>query len=496
MAAVKVSTAMQRQVLELHAQGMTARKIAKALKVGRNTIRKIIERGELTSPGAIEPEWSKTIDWERVRLEVSRGVQLNVLAREHAEGVVSYVQFWRQFHKKYPEVPQATMRLEHVPGERMYFDYTEGIEIVDRETGEIKQTQLMCGVLAMSSYTFGEFTWTQKRDDLTRSMENAFRFFGGVTPYVTVDNQRAAVSRAHWYDPDVNPTFVDFANHWGFAVIPARPFKPRDKGANESAIGVVQKQFYQEVRDRTFYSLEELNQDFRLYLDRLNRAVMKDWGVSRLDRFEGERALLRQCPVHNWEQAEWRKAKVHADCHVQVLKKFYSVPYVHIGREVRVRVTSKLIEIFDEDLNPLASHARVHGSERYSTDERHYPAEKLAQTQFSVQSALRESAKIGPETETLITRLLSGSYPLKYLRRVQGILRLHQSGRVTKLAIEHASKMATQFNKPYLQYVQNAAEHFDKNGNRPVVARAAPVRDPNQMYLHENNQSPEYGQET
>ena len=188
MAAVKVSTAMQKQVLELHAQGMTARKIAKTLRVGRNTIKEIIERGELIKPGAIEPGWSKTIDWEKVRLEVSRGTQLNILAREHAEGVVSYVQFWRQFHKKYPEVPQATMRLEHQPGERMFFDYTEGIEIIDRETGEIKQAQLMCGVLAMSSYTFGEFTWTQRRDDLTRSMENAFRFFGGVAPYVTVDN--------------------------------------------------------------------------------------------------------------------------------------------------------------------------------------------------------------------------------------------------------------------------------------------------------------------
>ena len=494
MAAVKVSIAMQEQILKLHREGVAARKIAKTLKVSRNTVKKIIARGELARPGAIEPEWSKKIDWEKVRLEVSRGIGLNILAREHAEGTISYVQFWRQFHKKYPEVPQATMRLEHVPGERMYFDYTEGIDIIDRETGEIKQTQLMCGVLAMSSYTFGEFTMTQKRGDLTRSMENAFRFFGGVTPYVTVDNQRAAVDKAHWYDPDVNPTFVDFANHWGFAVIPARPFRPRDKGANESGIGVVQKQFYQEVRDQKFYSLDELNRTFRTYLDRLNSALMKDWGVSRMARFEGERALLKPCPVENWEQSEWRKAKVHADCHVQVLKKFYSVPYAHVGREVRVRVTSRLIEVFDQDLSPLCSHARLHGRETHSTDSRHYPPEKVACAQFSVQLALREAEKIGSETEKLVGQLLSGSYPLKYLRRVQGILRLHQSGRVTRAGLEHASKMAMQFNKLHFQYVQNAAEHFDKNGNRPVVVRAAPVRDPNQMYLH--NQSPVQGQET
>ena len=167
MAAVKVSIAMQKQILELHEQGLKARQIAKILKVGRNTIRKIIDRGDLVQPGATEPAWSKTIDWEKIRLEVSRGVQLNILAREHAEGKISYVQFWRQFHKKYPELPTVTMRLEHKPGERMYFDYTEGIDIIDRSTGGVKTTQLMCGVLAMSSYTFGEFTWTQKRADLT-----------------------------------------------------------------------------------------------------------------------------------------------------------------------------------------------------------------------------------------------------------------------------------------------------------------------------------------
>jgi transposase len=484
MAAVKVSIPMQKQILELHSQGVKARKISRILKVGRNTVRRVIERGELTAAGAIEPEWSKTIDWEKVRLEVSRGVQLNILAREHAGQAISYVQFWRQFRKTYPKLPTVTMRLTHVPGERCFFDYGDGIDIVCKDTGEVKSTSLMCGVMAMSSYTFGEFTFTQKREDLTRSMENSFRYFGGVTPYVTVDNQKAAVDRAHWYDPDVNPTFVDFANHWGFAVIPARPERPRDKGANESGIGVVQRQFFQEVRDRTFYSLSELNVAFREYLERLNNAVMKDWGVSRLERFEGERHLLKPCPIQNWEQSEWRKAKVHADCHLQVAKKFYSVPFKYVGREVRVRMTSKLIEVFDEDLNPLTAHARLLGKETHSTDPSHYPAEKLALTLFSVQVALREAEKIGEETLKLVTQLLGGSYPLKHLRRVQGILRLHQTKRVTREALEHATKMAVLYNRPQFPYVQATAEYFDKNGLRPTIVRAAPKREQSQMYLH------------
>lgn len=483
-AVVRVSVAMQKQILELHAQGFTARKIAKTLKVGRNTIRALLKRGDLIMPGAVVPPWAESIDWEKVRLEISRGVQMNILAAEYAGDKISYVQFWRQFHKKYPELPTVTMRLHHNPGEKTFFDYTEGIDIVDPTTGEVRTTALFCGVMAMSSYTYGEFTFTMKREELTRSMENAFRYFGGVTPYVTVDNQRAAVDQAHWYDPDVNPTFVDFANHWGFAVIPARPYRPRDKGANESGIGVIQKQFFQEVRNQTFYSLTELNTAFRKYLEKLNAGMMKDWGVSRGDRFEGEKFLLKPCPAANWEQSEWRKAKVHADCHVQVLKKFYSVPFQFVGREVRVRVTSKLIEIFDHDLNPLACHIRLLGKETHSTEPRHYPEEKVAMTQFSVQLAGREAEKIGPETLKLVNELLGGAYPLKFLRRVQGILRLYQSARVSRAGLEHAAKMGLTYNKLQFGYIQATAEYFDRSGNRPSLVRSAPKRDAEDIYLH------------
>jgi hypothetical protein len=484
MATVKVSVAMQKQILELHLKGVTARHIARTLKVGRGTVKRVIERGDVQAPGAPPPGWARSVDWERVRLEASKGVQLNILAREHAGEKISYVQFWRQFYKTYPAVPTVTMRLEHKPAEKTFFDYAEGIDIVNRDTGEVKSTSLMCGVMAMSSYTYGEFTFTQKRDDLVRAMENAFRYFGGVTPYVTVDNQRAAVNRAHWYDPDMNPAFVDFANHWGFAVIPARPYRPQDKAGNECGIGVIQRQFFQEMRGKTFYSLEELNQAFRVYLERLNLSVMKDWGVSRRERFAGERELLKPCPLQNWEMADWKSAKVHADCHVQVLKKFYSVPYKYVGLEVRVKVTARMVEIFDRDLNSLSAHTRLMARELYSTDKRHYPQEKVALTQFSVQQALKASERIGPETLKLVGSLLNGEYPLKYLRRVQGILRLVQSARVSREALEYACKMGTLYNKTQLTYLQSTAEYFDKNGNKPSVVRTAPLREASSMHLH------------
>lgn len=490
MATVKVSVAMQKQILELHFKGYSGRKIAKSLKVSRRTIKRVIARGEAIASSS-EPLWAKLIDWEKVRLEVSRGVQLNILAKEHAGDKISYVQFWRQFYKIYPAVPTVTMRLDHTPGEKIFFDYTDGIDVVDRSTGEIKTTSLMCGVVAMSSYTFGEFTLTQRRDELMRSMENAFRFFGGVSPYVTVDNQKAAVDTAHWYDPDVNPGFVDFANHWGFAVIPARPYRPKDKAGNECGIGVIQRQFFQEVRGKTFYSLDELNREFRIYLDRLNVAIMKDWGVSRLERFSGERNLLKPCPMQNWEVSEWKSPKVHADCHVQVQKKFYSVPYKYVGLEVRAKITAKMIEIFDRDLNPLAAHARLLGKEIYSTDKRHYPEEKVALTQFSVKLAIKNAGAVGPETLALANYLLTGEYPLKYLRRVQGILRLFESARVSRAALEYAAKMGMTYGKHQFGYIQSTAQYFDKNGNKPTIVRTAPKRDVSSMYLHNLNHNEE-----
>lgn len=483
MAGVRVSIPMQKQVLELRAKGFSARKIAKILKKGRNTVRAILDRADVVSSEEL-PDWAKSIDWQKVRSEASRGVQLNILAREHAEDKISYSQFCRQFRKFFPELPVPTMRLEHKPGEKCFFDYGDGIDITDPSTGEKTSTSFLCGVMAMSSFTYGEFTLTQKRDDLIRAMENAFKYFGGVTPYVTVDNQKAAVTKAHWYDPDVNPAFVDFANHWGFAVIPARPERPRDKAGNEAGIGVVQRQFFQEVRNQTFYSLEELNRSFWIYLKRLNTAEMKDWGVSRNERFEGEKHLLKPCATENWELAEWRASKVHADCHIQVQKKFYSVPYKYIGREVRVRVTTKLIEVFDHDLNPLAAHAKLVGRQTHSTDQRHYPEEKVALVQFSVQHAIRESEKIGAETLRLVNSLLSGAYPLRYLRRVQGILRLYQSKRVTKEALEHACKMGMTYQKTQFPYIQSTAQYFDKNGLKPSVVRSAPIREMSSVYLH------------
>jgi hypothetical protein len=478
---------VRNQVLEMSGREVGIKRIAIALRISKNTVRKILRQSkEEKSTKTSEPVWATAVNWTAVRESVGRGVPVNILHRENVDpNEVNYIKFWRYYKSKNPTSKLVTMVLNHKPGERTFFDFTDGINIVDAKTGDVKKTQLLCGVLAFSSLTFGEFVEDQKLPTMLRGMENVFKYFGGITPYLTVDNLKSGVARAHLYDPDVNPTFVDFANHWGFAVIPARPYSPRDKGKNESAIGVIQRQFYQEVRDRTFYSLKELNTEFRKYCDRLNCDKMKDHGgVTRRERFLTEQPHLKPLALQDYEISLCREAKVHSDCHVQVEKNFYSVPHVLVGRSVRVRIKAKLIEIFDESLNVLAVHMKLAGSGKYSTVEAHYPEAKVQASRFEIKYVKSEAMKIGPETVKLIDDIIGGEYPLRHLRRAQGIVRLVQGGRVKPSSLEYASIQAMLFRKTNYNYVKSAAEHYEANGHRPASVKSAPIRSLDEINLH------------
>ena len=160
-------------------------------------------------------------------------------------------------------------------------------------TGNKTLTQFFLGVLPFRLIILQQVVLNQKLSTFIGVQSRMFAYFGGITPYVVVDNLKSGVNKADLYDPDVNPTYCDFANHMDFAVLPARPRKPRDKGSGECHIGVVQRGFFQEVRNRVFYSLHELNQTLRDYLYRLNQDVMKDYGVSRNPALRGREKAVK-----------------------------------------------------------------------------------------------------------------------------------------------------------------------------------------------------------
>lgn len=486
MAGLRKSVAMQNQIYELFDKGHKLRAIARILKIGRNTVRRVLKLRESSSeanPASLAPQDSSALNWPEIVQERARGICLKVLHAEHAPSDWDYHKFWREFKKHAPKEPaNITMRIDHKPAEKTFFDFANGIDIVNLKTGEVTQTQFFCAVLPFSSLTYGEFVANQQQPTFCGAIENAFAFFGGTTNYVTIDNLKAGVAKAHVYDPDVNPVFCAFANHWNFAVLPARPFKPRDKAANESAIGVIQKSFFQEVRNKTFHSLFELNQAFRSFLVKLNSQTMKEYEVSRMERFQNEKHLLKPLPKESFEFFTQKKSKVHADCHIQLQNKFYSVPYKFVGQEVLVKISSKLVQIFTADNELIATHLKISEHQRCSTNPDHYPEHKTAITRFEVQTAISQAQMIGPHTHKLVQYLVTTDWPLKHLRRVQGILRLVQSKLVSIEALEYASQQAFNFKKLNYQYVKNAALFFKNGGTN--LSLGPPQRSQTEMFLH------------
>lgn len=480
------SRSMQEQIKYLRKQGYSIRAIANALQVHRRTVRRYLpsdDKHKLIVSLPDEATIGKDLNWDHIHHEYAKGVPLKIIHQEVLPEV-DYVKFWRAYRKEKPQTPQVTMILDHRPGERTQIDYCDGIPIYNRKTGEKTETQFFCGVLAFSSYTYGEFTLSQKIGSFIDSQKRMWRYFGGVTPYVVIDNLKSGVSKPHLYDPDVNPTYCEFANHTGFAVLPARPYKPKDKAAVESAIGVIQENFFALVRNRKFYSLAELNRAFWQFLKTFNDHVMKDYGISRYARFQSERSLLNSLPQNEFEIAEWKSAKVHPDCHIQLYHNLYSVPYRHVGQTVRARLTSKIVEIFDNEGEAIAAHPLLVGQYQRHTIDQHYPEDKVSVAYYEIKHAKKEAAQIGENTLKLCTHLFDKRQPLRFLRRIQGVLRLVKSDRVSKEALEYASSMALKFNKPRMDYIRGCAIYFDKNGIQPILS--TPIRDESSVHLHNN----------
>ncbi len=484
----RISVNVQEQILILREKKYGIRRTAKSLDIARNTVRDFLrdhDNKKILNSESVEtstPDELK-IDWNKVHLNFNKGIGIKTQWREICfNEQMTYIAFYHQYRRQHLKQPVVTMRLVHNPGEKIYFDFADGVLITDRSTGQNTKTQMFVGVLPFSGLTKGEFLLDQKQISMLPSVENIFHQIGGVTKYVVFDNLKSAVNKAHIYDPDTNQAMIEFANHWSFAMIPARPYKPRDKAAVEAGIGVIQRQFFQEVRNEIFYSLGELNNRFKIFLDILNHSAMKDHGgVSRLDRFENEKDLLQVLQKSNYELSTWKTCKVHPDCHVQVENKFYSVQHQYVGLTVKVRVKNNTVEIFSIDGEALCVHVKIKNNERASTIEAHYPEEKLAASRFEIKHALRQASLVGVKTDEFIKKLFTDQYPLKFLRRAQGILRLVQSGQVDRSNLEYACGQGLLFNRMHFGYIKSAALFHKSGGGKLTVV--APRRDLNHSYL-------------
>jgi len=318
------------------------------------------------------------------------------------------------------------MRQTHPAGERMFVDYAgQTIGFTDGLTGEVVTCQLFVAVLGASSYTYAEATLTQSLPDWCSSHERAFKFIGGVPAQVVSDNLKAGITKACFYEPAVNRTYADLAAHYDTAVVPARPYKPRDKAKVEVGVLLAERWIIAKLRDRIFFSLGELNAAIRECVVQLNARVSRHLGASRRQLFdEVDRPALQSLPQETFPYADWKQCRVGIDYHVEVDKHYYSVPHQLLREKVWARVTARTVEIFHKGKR-VAAHVRSSSNRRHTTIGEHMPSAHRRYADWTPERLRRHAGEVGSSTSALVEIILrERRHPEQGFRSCIGILRL------------------------------------------------------------------------
>ena len=377
------------------------------------------------------------------------------------------------------------MRQLHVAGERTFVDYGgTTLEVVDGTTGEVRECQLFVAVLGASSYTYAEATFSQRLVDWIGSHVRAFAFFGGVTAQTVSDNLRSGVSKACFYEPAVNRTYAEMAAHYGTAIVPARPGKPRDKAKVEVAVQVATRWIVAKLRSRRFFSLTELNAAIRELTTQLNARVTRHLGTSRRALFdEVERPALKPLPVEPYVYAEWKQCKVALDYHVEVEHHYYSVPHTLLRETVWVRVAAQTVEVFHRG-NRVAVHLRASSDRRHTTIREHMPSSHRRYADWTPERIRRQAGEIGRNTAALVEIIMrERPHPEQGFRASVGIIRLAKS--YGRERLEAACGRALEIGARSYTSV-NSILKSNLDAKRPAVATDGP------SIMHSNIRGPGY----
>lgn len=482
MARERLDVRQVREVLRLHFLGKTRNGIAEGLHVGRNTVSDYLGRAsvagvtsfdviaaldeiELESRlGIFRPhlqderrELERPLpDFGRVHEELRRdGVTLYLLWQEYLEAnplgyrYTQFAEHYRRWRKKLSLV----MRQTHRAGEKSFVDYCDGLFITDPVTGEKTQTQLFVGALGASSYTYAESTFTQTLCDWLMSHVRMYEFFKGVTEVTTPDNLRSGVKRACFYDPEINSSYLDLAEHYGTCILPAKVRKPRFKAKAEVAVQVAQRWILAVLRDRTFYSLTELNRAILECLTKLNDRTMRHLGKSRSELYEAlDRPALKPLPLTRYEFAQWETARVNIDYHIEFDHHYYSVHYSLVHEVVRIRATAQTVEILLKGKR-IASHVRSFLRGRYTTEPTHRPPQHRFVASWTPERMISWGNKIGPSVGILVDSIIkSKKHPEQGFRAALGVL--HLAKQYGEARLIRASEKALAIKSPHYQTVK------------------------------------------
>ena len=441
-----------KEVLRLQALGLSQRQIALSCSVGQATVSEYLKAAETAGL-----KWSDVADWDddrlwqamtpprkaspprkhspepdyaalRHELQTNKYVTLQLLWEEycnqHPEGY-RYSRFC-ELYRGWLRRQEFVLRQEHRAGEKLFVDYAGAtIPIYNPESGEVWEAAIFVAVLGASNYTYAEASLTQGLADWIGAHMRAFEFLGGVPEIVTPDNLKSGVTKACRYEPGINRTYEEMAAHYGVAVVPARPAKPRDKAKAEAGVQVVERWILAALRKRKFFSLAELNQAIAELLTRLNEHPFRKRDGCRRSLFELlDKPVLRPLPEERYQYGHWETHRVNIDYHVAFEDHWYSVPYQLVQQEVEIRATAATVEIFHRGVR-VASHARSQARHHATTVTEHRPKAHQRYLEWTPSRLVDWAHKIGPATADLFGKIMASKpHPEQGYRSCLGILRL------------------------------------------------------------------------
>jgi transposase len=434
--------------------GLSARQVGVSLNISHSTVGEYLKRAEqagldweqaeqmsekaiatLLFPPQEDKEGRPEPDWSEVKKELQqKGVTRMLLWQEylaeHPDGY-SYSQFCERYRQWQKAAKETTMRKPKTAGEEVEVDYAGlTVPVTDPETGDMRDAQVFVGVLGASGYIYCEAHRSQSLPNWVRAHVRMFEFFSGVPEIIRPDNLKAGVKKACFYEPDINPTYHELAQHYHMAVIPTRVAKPKDKGLGENAVQQVERWVLAPLRKERFFSLHELNQALWKRLKWLNERPLSHQSDSRRSLFESvEKEALKPLPTYPFQYVEVKRAKVNIDYHVTFKHHHYSVPHTYARQPVEIRASEKLVEIFPlgrkAPTDRIACHVRCDHQPGYSTQAVHMPDNHRWKLDWSPERFASWARKIGPQTEALIRKLLSSRrHPEQSYRACLGVLNL------------------------------------------------------------------------
>ena len=475
-----------RKVITLHHQGKSKVFISKYLSLSRNTVKKYIALYQLLNL-TIEDIKNKT-DTELEDLFSNTKTQnpsprlqmlydfFPYMEKELKKTGVTQQLMWEEYYKKHPDGLRISqfcehylrwskrvnpvMHMNHKAGDKLFVDYAgKTLQLTDKSTGEVIEVEFFVAILGASQYTYAEASPSQKKEEFIASVENALHFFKGVPAAIVPDNLRSAVTKSNRYEPVLNETFLDFAEHYGTTILPARAYRPRDKSLVEGAVKILYQRIYPALRNSTFHALKDLNEAIWKELEVHNNKKLTGRPTSRLTLFDQvESDKLSTLPVERYEIRHMAFATVMQNGHVLLSKDkhYYSVPYQYIRKKVKIMYSRTKVEVYHR-YNRIALHKRDYKQYSYTTVKEHLASTHRFITEWTPQRFINWGASIDDSVREFISRLLeTRQHPEQSYKSCLGVLSYEK--KVGKQRLINACKRALDYGIYNYRIIQKILE--------------------------------------